>query len=278
MKKNLSVALIQLTSKLDPAENLEKIYSLLNNAKEEIKQRNPTALFLPECFYSYSNGLTATPYLVREGNEHYKKIQQLAQDFNVALLGGSVAYSQNQQEQKVKNRNLNFHANGQLISFYDKIHLFKVELEKESFGEKKIIDETLTYAAGNNVVTYEFESWNIGASICFDLRFPELYRLFQAKKIDLITIASAFTRPTGQAHWHTLVRARAIENQAFVVAANQWGKHSETQESFGHSLIVDPWGEIILDAKEGEGIFFAELEVEKLNLARKRLTLNRQMS
>ena len=121
----------------------------------------------------------------------------------------------------------------------------------------------------------EIEGFKLGLSICFDLRFPELFRSYSSQGATVLSISSAFTVPTGKAHWHTLVRARAIENQCYVIASAQWGKHNEKMSTFGHSLIVDPWGEILADAEEGEKIIFGELSLDKIKSVRERLDVLR---
>ena len=122
----------------------------------------------------------------------------------------------------------------------------------------------------------EMGPWRMGMSICFDLRFPEMYRKYTLDyKTNLLSISSAFTFPTGKAHWHTLVRARAIENQCYVVAANQWGEHNEKMKTFGHSLIIDPWGDILADAEEGEKMITAELSLNRVREIRSRMNVTK---
>ena len=121
----------------------------------------------------------------------------------------------------------------------------------------------------------EVNQFKIGLSICFDLRFPELFRNYSSQGANVLSISSAFTVPTGKAHWHTLVRARAIENQSYVVASAQWGKHNDKMSTFGHSLVVDPWGEVLVDAEEGEKIVFAEFSLDRIKSVRERLDVLR---
>jgi predicted amidohydrolase len=259
----MKIGVIQLQSVLDPNKNLETIQKFISEAKLQGIQH----IFLPEVFYSMSDGTGPTPYLIEGENEHYQKISQLAASNNVFLLGGSVASKVNG---KIINRNLNFDNHGKLLNYYDKIHLFSCDLSRHSSAQ--VINESDVYTAGNEMKVLKLGEWKMGLSICFDLRFAEMYREYTLKYgTNLLSISSAFTRPTGKAHWHTLVRARAIENQSYVVAANQWGEHNPKIKTFGHSLIIDPWGDVLADAGEGECLIVAELNLERVQEIRKRI-------
>ncbi len=249
----VSVGIIQICSGLDPKENLKKIQSLL----AEAKVLGVKYIFLPEVFYSMSGVSTATPYLVEDQNEHYLAIQSLAKDNGVFLLGGTAATKVGS---NIINRAYNFTPDGSLIGTYDKQNLFSCDFEKD--GQQKKINEADVYTAGHNEKIIVVGELKIGLSICFDLRFSPLYFSYAQQGVNLITIASAFTVPTGKAHWHTLVKARAIETQSFVIAADQWGFHNEKMHTYGHSLIVSPWGEILADAKDGEKLITAELDLD----------------
>lgn len=258
----MKIGVIQICSVLDPAINMAKIRKFM----EEAQAAGVEAVFLPEVFYSMSDGTKPTPYLVEGENEHYQAIRKLATDYKMYVLGGSAATLYNG---KVMNRNYNFTPAGELIVHYDKINLFSVDLSRHP--SKTVVDESRVYSSGNQPTMMEVGGFKFGLSICFDLRFPELFRWYSSQGAEVLSISSAFTVPTGKAHWHTLVRARAIENQCFVVAAGQWSQHNEKLSSFGHSLIVDPWGEVIADAGEGEKIIYGELDREVLEKVRARL-------
>lgn len=258
----MKIAVIQLESKLDPEVNLATIRTFLKEAKEQKAE----AVFLPEVFYSMSDGTKATPYLVEGHNQHYQNIQNLAKEFGIFLLGGSAATLVNG---KIFNRNFNFAPNGTELSFYDKTHLFACDLSRDP--SKKIVDEGVIYSAGNELKMLKFGEFTLGLGICFDLRFPEMFREYFNRGANVMTISAAFTVPTGKAHWHVLQRARAIENQSYVIASGQWGTHNEKMKTFGHSLIIDPWGEVLADAGEGEKIIFAELSMDRIKEIRSRL-------
>lgn len=262
----MKIGVVQLRSVLDPAVNLLTIRKFLWDAKSQ----NAKAVFLPEVFYSVSNGTKPSPYLIEGKNEHYLSIQKLAKDSGLYILGGSAA---TKVEGKIFNRSYNFAPDGSEIMIYDKMNLFAVDLSRHPANT--MIDESKIYAAGNKPQLFSLDDFNIGLSICFDLRFPELFRAYSYQGANVLSISSAFTVPTGKAHWHTLVRARAIENQCYVIAAAQWGQHNEKISTFGHSLIVDPWGEVMADAGEGEKIIYGELSQEKIEAVRARLNVLR---
>lgn len=262
----MKVGVVQLQSVLEPEKNLATIRKFLAQAKAE----NAQAVFLPEVFYSISDGTKPTPYLVDGKNEHYEAIRALARNSGLYILGGSAATLL---DGKVVNRSFNFDPLGNDLGYYDKMNLFSCDLSKHP--SNTIIDESKVYTAGNTPKMIEVSGFKLGLAICFDLRFPEVFRSYSHQGATLLSISSAFTVPTGKAHWHTLVRARAIENQCYVVASAQWGKHNEKLSTFGHSLIVDPWGEVLADGGEGETIIFAELSMEKIQSVRERLNVLR---
>jgi len=263
----MKICAIQFNSTLDPAENLSTIQRLIHEAKA--KEPGLQGVFLPEVFYSISDGKNPTTFLVETDNEHYNNIKELAVKNNVYLLGGSAATLENG---KVFNRSFNFSPTGELLGYYDKIHLFTIDLKGRD--AETVLDERNLYAEGSELKSVEVEGFHLGLSICFDLRFPELFRALFKKGANVMTVSSAFTIPTGKAHWKTLVRARAIENQSYVIACNQWGRHNEDLNSYGHSLIVDPWGEVISECEEGENILFADLDIELIKKVRGRMDMS----
>ncbi|MDQ2735090.1 MAG: carbon-nitrogen hydrolase family protein, partial [Pseudomonadota bacterium] len=147
---------------------------------------------------------------------------------------------------------------GECVVRYDKIHLFRYDNGREKY------DEGRTLKAGATPVAFAAGEWRVGLSVCYDLRFPELYRALMKPPCDLICVPSAFTYPTGAAHWEVLLRARAIENQCYVVAAAQGGRHENGRRTFGHSLVIDPWGDVVALLPEGEGVVSAELKRERI--------------
>lgn len=254
----MKVAVVQLTSVLDPSLNLAKLKELLKEAKSQGAQ----AAFLPECFYSMSNGLSPTPYAIDASDpdcEHLKNIVNLAVETKIDIIGGSAATLV---DDKIINRTYSVTASGELLPSYDKIHLFSCKLKDKNINEADI------YTPGNSLKHLHVGAFQVGLGICFDIRYSAMAHQYRLRGADILTFSSAFTVPTGKAHWHLLNRARAIENQCYVISSAQWGQNNERISTFGHSLIVDPWGEVLVDLKEGEGVGVAELSREKIQQVR----------
>jgi predicted amidohydrolase len=262
----MKIAVIQLTSVLDYKVNLQVIRSFF----EEAKSSGAEAVFMPEVFYSMSDGITPTPYLVEkgseEGNIHFQEIKKLSTDFKMAQIGGSAATLHNG---KVVNRAYNFDKNGKDLGHYDKINLFSCDLPDKKIHEGK------NYTAGSEYKLIDFENTKVGLGICFDMRFSEMAHFYRMNGAEILTFPAAFTVPTGKAHWHTLLRARAIENQCFVVASAQWGHHNEKIQTYGHSLVIDPWGDVLLDLEEGAKVGIVDLDFNKINHIRKSVIMSR---
>lgn len=265
----LVVANIQISSTLDYKSNLKKIQNYLTQAKEEGAQ----VAFLPECFYSISNGREPSPYLVEWENEHFNNIKQLAIDSGLFLIGGSVAFKS---DTGILNKAINFDPQGNVIGSYDKCHLFSCDIttvDESGNSKRKKVNEGDIYTAGDKPLIIDVLSWKVGIAICFDLRYPRFLQNYYDNKVDLITFASAFTVPTGKAHWHTLLRARAIEGQCYVIASAQTGENNPGIHTFGHSLMVNSWGEVISDQEEYEGVSIVRLRKEQILETRSRVIL-----
>jgi deaminated glutathione amidase len=258
----MRIAILQLTSVLDYKANLEVIRGQLKEARDQKAQ----AAFLPEVFYSMSDGITPTPYLVQEGNEHYNNIRKLATDFGMALIGGSAATLK---DGKVVNRAFNFDKEGNDLGHYDKINLFACDLPDKKISEAK------NYTAGSEYKMVTVDHHKVGLGICFDMRFSEMAHHYRMKGAEIITYPAAFTVPTGKAHWHTLLRARAIENQCYVIASAQWGYHNDKIQTYGHSVVIDPWGDILIDLQEGVKVGVVDLDFEKIELIRRSVIMSR---
>ncbi len=183
----------------------------------------------------------------------------------VWLLIGSLTVRLNGDD-RLANRSLLVDAEGTIVARYDKIHLFDVDL-----GPGERYRESATIAPGDRAVVADTPWGRLGLSVCYDLRFPQLYRRLAQAGADFLTIPAAFTRTTGRAHWHVLQRARAIETGSWVFAPAQCGVHAEGRETYGHSLIIDPWGEIVADAGEDVGLIFADVDRAAVEAARRRI-------
>jgi deaminated glutathione amidase len=193
-----------------------------------------------------------------------RAFSQLAKDAGVHLLIGSLALRSEQQ--KLVNRSLLFSPEGEVLARYDKIHMFDVDL-----GEGQSFRESNGYAAGQQAVIADLPWGRIGLSVCYDVRFPRLYTSLARSGANLLGVPSAFTKLTGEAHWHVLLRARAIENGAFVLAPAQAGRHECGRESYGHSLIVGPWGDVMGEGGTGPCIVMAAIDLSRARAARRRI-------
>lgn len=253
----MKVAAIQITSKSDPEENLAKIYALAKGHKFD-------AMFLPEVFYSMPNADFVTKVPVTRDSEDFKKIAQIAIDHNCYLLGGSVTFKEND---KLFNRVLNFNPKGELINYYDKRSMFSCDLADGI----NVFSEGKKYTAGSESKIVNIGDFKIGINVCFDLRFAKLFREYFDLGCNVISCSSAFTYKTGLVHWHTLLKARAIETQSYIIAANQLGKHNDKIHTYGHSLIVDPWGDVLADAGEEEKIILADLDLNFVKEVRSKI-------
>jgi len=192
-------------------------------------------------------------------------LSDLARELGIYLLGGSML-EEIPGSRKAYNTSLLFDPLGKLLASYRKIHLFDVDLANGVSAR-----ESDTRAFGDGIVVAQTSLCDMGLSVCYDLRFPELYRALVAKGARLIFVPSAFTAYTGQAHWETLLRARAIENQVYVIAPDQFGKSAKSFETHGHTMIVDPWGKVIAVLPDGPGIVMAEIDLDYLTKIRAEL-------
>jgi predicted amidohydrolase len=189
---------------------------------------------------------------------------ELARETGAHLLLGSAVVRREDGDERLANRSFLITPDGAIAARYDKIHMFDVELAGgESYRESN------AFRPGEAAVLAPLPWGVLGMSVCYDLRFPQLYRALAQAGADFLSIPSAFTVPTGRAHWHVLVRARAIENGAFVFAPAQWGEHAEGRKTYGHSLIVAPWGEILAEAEDGAGFIIAEVDPAETAKARR---------
>ena len=199
-----------------------------------------------------------------EGNPAVARFAALAQELGIWLHVGSMAVLLG--NGKIANRSLLFGPDGAVQARFDKLHMFDVELPGgESYRESR------SYQAGSAGVLADLPWGSLGLTVCYDLRFPHLYRALAKAGADFLAIPSAFTRQTGEAHWHVLIRARAIENGCFVLAAAQAGRHESGRETYGHSLIVSPWGDVIAEADAQVGVIVAEIRPGEVEKARRRI-------
>ena len=247
------IAAIQMVSGPDVDRNLADADRLIGEAAAA----GARVAVLPEYFPLITGDETAKVRIREHDGEGPLQafLRDAARRHKLWLIGGSCPMAADSPD-KVKNSTLVFDDNGRRVARYDKVHLFGFCKGEERY------DEAATIEAGNEVVSFEAPCGQIGLSICYDLRFPELFRAMG--ELDLIVLPAAFTYTTGQAHWEILLRARAIENQCYVLASAQGGRHPSGRRTWGDSMIIDPWGEVLARLPEGPGVVVADLDPARI--------------
>lgn len=254
-------AAVQMSATADKAENL----SAAERWTREAAARGARLVVLPEVFTYRGRRGTETTIAEPIPGPTSERMGSLARELGIHLQAGSIA-ERIDGDSRCHNTALFFSPAGELVARYRKIHLFDVELPgqvsaRESEGRK----------AGETVTVLETELGTIGLSVCYDLRFPELYRRLVRAGAEILLVPSAFTFPTGAAHWETLLRARAIENQAYVIAPDQTGPSPNGYRNYGNSMIVDPWGTVVARIGEEEGLVVAPIDLSFLRRVRREL-------
>lgn len=255
-------ACIQMCSGCDPDQNIKVITQHIATATTA----GAEFIALPETCNFMERGRAKMHARLMPENQHptITALSNLANNHQIWLLAGSIIIANN--DAKAVNRSYLFDPTGRIIAQYDKIHLFDVTLEN---GETH--RESESYTPGENAVIAKLPWGNLGLSICYDLRFPTLYQELANANADFITVPSAFTVQTGKAHWHILLRARAIETAAYIIAPAQVGTHENGRKTYGHSLIINPWGKIIAEANHDENFIIAEIDPKQCVTARKQI-------
>jgi len=257
------IALFQSTAGIDPEENARS----LTQAIREAALGGAEILFTPEMSGLLDRDQQRARKNLRSEDEDLvlAACRDAAREHSIWLHLGSLAILT--EDDKVANRGFVIDRDGNIRARYDKIHLFDVDLPTgESWRESN------TYSPGKGVVLVNGTPvGKIGLTICYDLRFPGLFARLAEADADVISVPAAFTVPTGKAHWHVLLRARAIEAGLFVVAAAQVGRHEDGRQTFGHSLVIDPWGEVLLDMGQDSGLGFADIDLARISDVRSRI-------
>jgi predicted amidohydrolase len=256
----MKIAALQMVSTTDVARNLDRAASLIDEAARAGAQ----LVALPEYFCHL--GVRDTDKLAIAEDDGAGPIQQLLSDCarraGVWLVGGTMPMRTAQPE-RVRNSCCVYAPDGRRVARYDKMHLFAYDNGRERYDEGRVLE------AGETRVAFEAEGLRIGLSVCYDVRFPELYRALCKPPCDLLCVPSSFTYTTGQAHWELLLRARAVENQAYVIAPAQGGTHENGRRTWGHSMVIDPWGEVLAVRDEGEGVVMAQIDRARIDGVRR---------
>tara|TARA_R110001606_G_scaffold54071_2_gene132782 strand:+ start:2791 stop:3603 length:813 start_codon:yes stop_codon:yes gene_type:complete len=261
-----------MCSGIDPTENAEQLRSFITEAAAG----GAEMIFTPEMTGLLDRDRSRAAGLIRREADDMvlSTARSHAMKSRIWVQLGSLAIKNSSNpDEKWLNRSYLINPDGQIAARYDKIHLFDVDLSPD-----ESLRESSAYAGGHNAVVASIPNATIGLSICYDLRFSGLYEALTNAGAEILSIPAAFTVPTGKAHWEILLRARAIEAGAFVVAAAQYGGHEDGRSTYGHSMVIDPWGEILLDMGEGTGLGFCDLDLRKVQEVRSRIpaVANRQ--
>jgi deaminated glutathione amidase len=260
--KSIRTAVIQMNSQPNLDLNLESAYQSIQDAAEQ----GATFIALPENFSFLGDEKSRLELAESIDHRVTKTLSDWAREFEISLFAGG--YPVKAEQGKMYNRASLFNPDGTIAASYDKIHLFDVTLSNnESYRESKYVQS----GKMGPVVCRTDKLPPVGFSICYDIRFPELYRLLTDRGAQIICIPAAFTKPTGKAHWEILLRSRAIENSCFIVAPAQTGRHGKTRETYGHSMIIDPWGTILVNAATEPGTAIADIDIQLLHDVRKKL-------
>ncbi len=261
---SIRIAAIQMTSTNDTQANLAQAHELI---QEAATQNKADLVALPETFSFI--GSTPAEWLAgaqRMQDTTVESLREWAIEFDVWILAGSVALRGPKASNRIRNTSLLFSNEGELIASYDKIHLFDADYPIEHPNR-----ESKVFIAGKRPVVAKTPFGKLGLSICYDLRFPELFRKLSSAGAEIIFTPAAFTEVTGKAHWDVLTRARAIENQVYLVAPAQHGSPAPGRPTFGHTRIIDPWGRVIAERLQGPGVVWADIDFDEI--ARIRQTL-----
>jgi predicted amidohydrolase len=261
MSGTLRVACVQLTSRSDKAANLEKAERLVAKAAAT----GADVVLLPEKWNAIGDAeVLHDAAETLEAGESIEAMSRWARDLGITLVGGSITERRDGRD-KLSNTSVVFDSDGSISAVYRKIHLFDVEVGGHVYRESDAEE------AGNEPVVVEAEGWPTGLTVCYDVRFPELYRILALQGAELVTVPAHFTLYTGKDHWELLLRARAVENQYYVAAAAQIGETLPGRLSYGRSLIADPWGIVVAVAPDEETVIAAELDRRRLEEVRAKL-------
>ncbi len=260
----MRAAILQMTSGIDPAANAAAIVEAVEQAAEQ----GADMLFTPEMAgYLDRNRARAAETLRSEADDPVlAAVREAAVRHGLWVHLGSLPLKEEGGDGRWVNRSFVIDGKGEIRARYDKIHLFDVDLATgESWRESAV------YRPGEKVAAVETPWGRMGLSVCYDLRFPDLYRALTNAGATMLLVPAAFTVPTGEAHWHVLLRARAIEAGCFVIAPAQTGRHEDGRETYGHSLVIDPWGEVLLDMGEEAGLALADIDLSRVEDVRGRV-------
>jgi len=276
----MNVYVLQMCSGPKVSDNILFIKQQLQDTPADLTN---AVVVLPECFAAFGASDRKNQEIAEPLNdgEIQAQLSALARQYSMYLVAGTLpilddsaennSTPNNPQQTKVRPITLVYSPSGELITHYQKIHLFDVDVE-DGVGSYR---ESDNWIAGEHLVCFDTEFGKVGLAICYDLRFPGLFQALRDESVDVILLPSAFTETTGAAHWQVLLQARAIENQVYMVGCNQAGTHQNGRQTFGHSMIVDPWGTVIFNAEKELGLFGAKLNYDNLTKVRQSMPVKK---
>ena len=256
------VAAVQITTGPDVEKNLAAIEKQISKAAQD----GAKIIALPEVFACYDSQkylALGQQEMTAAGNLR-SRMSSWAKDHKVYLIGGTIPVLE-PKESKVYPRCYFYNDQGEELGFYDKIHLFDVDID-DAQGRYR---ESDMFLSGDEIKVFPTPYGNVGLTICYDLRFPYVFDRLRKAGADIISVVAAFTETTGKAHWQPLLQARAIEQQCYILASNQWGQHDEKRRTFGHSMVISPWGEVLSQLPAEEGYSCAEIDLAEVQRIRR---------
>ncbi|WP_223669411.1 carbon-nitrogen hydrolase family protein [Kangiella shandongensis] len=262
----ITIGLIQLSSSSVIEDNLQQAQELIQASVRD----GAEMVVLPETFALMEkyNG-QKLDFVEQPGDGKVQRwMKKVAQDHQVTVIGGTLAVASGVKDRPYA-RCYVYDPQGEVITHYDKIHMFDVAVKDD-----EVYSESANTLAGDKCETFDYKGIKFGLSVCYDLRFPELYRLYQEQNVDVILAPSAFTLQTGKVHWELLLQARAVENLCFVAAANQTGLHDNKRKTYGHSMFVGPWGDVLATMDDEVGYLNYELNVGQITAIKKRFPVH----
>jgi deaminated glutathione amidase len=258
----MKIAALQMVSTPDVARNLSDAVRLIRQAAHD----GAHLVALPEYFCLMGRRDDDKLRIAEADGQGpiQDTLARTAKELSLWLIGGTLPIRASTPD-RVRNACCVWNPDGERVARYDKIHLFSFDNGRESYDEARVLE------AGNTPISFTADGLKVGLSVCYDLRFPELYRALMSPPCDLLVVPAAFTYTTGRAHWELLLRARAVENQCHVLAIGQGGEHENGRRTWGHSMVIDPWGDVLAQQAEGEGVVAAELSTRRRDEIRTQL-------
>ena len=260
----MKVALVQLNSSSDPEENLIQVKEYFAEASKQ----KANLIAFPENFFAMA--VTAKQIAAIDWPYYISELQILCQKYQMACVAGSLPLANKDETEKRPYAScLYIDEEGEILGQYNKIHLFDADVD----DDKGAYRESTYYCPGDKPLIIETDFALMGLSICFDLRFSKLFNYYKSQHIEILFVPAAFTAHTGELHWEVLLRARAIENQCFVVAPNQCGIHDDGRKTWGHSTVISPQGDVLVDMQKQLGVVVCELNIEEVHSAKRSIPL-----